>query len=119
MTVNPGTPPPTAASISPRAVEAGRKAGSGSSSIIMAGMLSLGGGVAASRGWHVSLPFLPTFLGYLVALLGTSHFSHVAASTWHAEKGRTAAQIATQVKTAEVIAEDAAKIYLAHQKVAS
>jgi hypothetical protein len=70
-------------------------------------------GTAVSSGWHVSLPFLPTWLLVLVGLLVAGHFTSVVAYFWHVEKGKTAAQIAAQVKGAEVIAEGLARAYMA------
>jgi hypothetical protein len=98
-------PPPRA----PKAQAPGRFTGQVGSGLLLTAIMSWAGGVAAHYGYHVSAPFLPTWVLLLVAVLGTGHFTHVIASMWHYEKTNNAAQIRLLERSAELYAEEYAK----------
>lgn len=111
------TPPPAAA---PAPQAPASKPRTTLASMLLSGttltaLASWAGGVALRSGYHINVPFLATWLGLMVAAVTTGHFTHVVSSMWHFEKTRSAAQIAAQAKVAEVLAEAAAKDYLAKQ----
>lgn len=81
-------------------------------SVPLGGALSWVVGVAAHTGYHVSVPFLPTWLIFIVATVAAGHFSGLLSAAWHYEKGKSAVQLASQIRAAELFAEHTAPAIL-------
>jgi mRNA-degrading endonuclease toxin of MazEF toxin-antitoxin module len=69
--------------------------------LAVSALVSWAGGDAAWHGWHVSMPFLPTWLLLMSAVLTVSVLAYIVATHWHTVKADTAAEIATKTKAAE------------------
>lgn len=79
----------------------------------LSGLMAWVGGVAAHSGYHLSVPFLPTWLLFIVAAVAAGHFTGLVGAVWHHEKGLTAAQLAAQVRAGELTVEHLAPTVLA------
>lgn len=73
-------------------------------------------GMGLHYGYHLSVPFMPTWLSLMAGLLTLGHGSSIMASAWHYERGRTAAQIAAQVRAGELAVEALAPQVLGNLK---
>jgi hypothetical protein len=73
--------------------------------LIASAIADWGAGVAARYGFHGSLPFLPTWLMLIAALLVVGAVTYLVASHWHAVKVAVAPEIAAKTKLAEGMAE--------------
>jgi hypothetical protein len=113
MTVQPettSTPAPSGA------VKAGQVLGHAGFKVGLTAALSWASGVALHHGYHVSAPFMATWMLSMVGLLGANHIAHSVAHAWHSERAEVAPKIAADTKATEVLTEDAAKDYLAARK---
>lgn len=99
--VKPGTTPEEIESFT-------RRLKGGAWSTAITALTSWTSGVAAHHGWHISLPFMATWLVLLLAVILSHHFTRIIGCAWHDAK----VIAAPEIKMAELAGEKQAEEFL-------